>query len=331
MNINKKDLKEQEIRTMFITPALNNKGWKVSDNMREEYYFTDGRVLVAGNQHSVADGKKADYLLYHNGKPIAVLEAKDNKHAVGGGIQQAIDYAQILDLKFAYSSNGDAFLEHDFTTGKETELKMDEFPTEDELYQRYLASKNYSETEQKMLKKLGSQKYTICFIDGTHENFSLLKKYRLGTYKGGIARRISGNLYHLQRGNIFNFEGKSIFVMGGGESPDIDIRPDDTTWTNDELPNREEMREGAKNLEKYKFKVDYIITHEPAQKIKNFLKLKDGDALRFSGLNAYFQELSENCEYTRWFFGSLHEDKFVSPSQIALFQNLVNVQTGEIL
>ncbi|MDO5342524.1 MAG: DEAD/DEAH box helicase family protein [Bacteroidia bacterium] len=152
MNINKKDLKEQEIRTMFITPALNEKGWKVGENMREEYYFTDGRVLVVGNQHSVAEGKKADYLLYHNGKPIAVLEAKDNKHAVGGGIQQAIDYAQILDLKFAYSSNGDAFLEHDFTTGKETELKMDEFPSEDDLYQRYLASKNYSESEQKIVE-----------------------------------------------------------------------------------------------------------------------------------------------------------------------------------
>ena len=113
MEVNKKELKEQEIRTLFITPALQQKGWAVSVNMREEYYFTDGRVLVVGNQHSVAEGKKADYLLYHNGKPIAVVEAKDNKHAVGGGIQQAMDYAQILDLKFAYSSNGDAFLEHD--------------------------------------------------------------------------------------------------------------------------------------------------------------------------------------------------------------------------
>ncbi len=152
MDVNKKELTEQEIRTMFITPALIAKGWEVPKNMREEYYFTDGRVIVAGRQHSVAEGKKADYLLFHNWKPIAVLEAKDNKHAVGGGIQQAIDYAQILDLKFAYSSNGDAFLEHDFTTGKETELKMDEFPTEDDLYQRYLASKNYSDEEQKIVE-----------------------------------------------------------------------------------------------------------------------------------------------------------------------------------
>ena len=152
MNVNKKELKEQEIRTMFITPALKEKGWEVLKNMREEYYFTDGRVLVAGSQHSVAEGKKADYLLYHNGKPIAVVEAKDNKHAVGGGMQQAIDYALILDLKFAYSSNGDAFLEHDFITGKETELKLNEFPTEESLYQRYLDSKNYTPEELKIVE-----------------------------------------------------------------------------------------------------------------------------------------------------------------------------------
>lgn len=152
MDISKKDLKEQEIRTKYITPALNQKGWQTTVNMREEYYFTDGRVIVAGSQHSVAEGKKADYLLYHNNKPIAVVEAKDNKHAVGGGIQQAMDYALILDLKFAYSSNGDAFLEHDFITGQERELKLDEFPTEVELYQRFLASKNYSPEAKQIIE-----------------------------------------------------------------------------------------------------------------------------------------------------------------------------------
>lgn len=152
MNVSKKELKEQEIRTMFITPALKEKGWEILKNMREECYFTDGRVIVAGSQHSVAEGKKADYLLYHNGSPIAVVEAKDNKHAVGGGIQQAMDYALILDLKFAYSSNGDAFLEHDFITGKETELKLDEFPTEENLYRRYLDSKNYTPEELQIVE-----------------------------------------------------------------------------------------------------------------------------------------------------------------------------------
>lgn len=148
----KKDLKEQEIRTKYITPALNDKGWDVPTNMREEYYFTDGRVLVVGKLHKQADGKKADYLLFHAGKPIAVVEAKDNNHPVSGGIQQAIDYAQILDVPFAYSSNGDAFLEHDFTTGNETEISLDAFPTEGVLYQRYLDSKKYTPLEQKIVE-----------------------------------------------------------------------------------------------------------------------------------------------------------------------------------
>lgn len=184
--------------------------------------------------------------------------------------------------------------------------------------------------ERKILDKLSRKKYNICFVDGTHENFDLLDKFPVVDFAGGRAHKIRENIYHLMRGQVFEIEGEKIFAMGGGESPDIDMRGD-SAISADETPTREQMREGAKNLERYKFKVDYVITHEPAQKIKNFLKLKDGDALRFSGLNAYFQELSENCEYTRWFFGSLHEDKFVSPSQIALFQNLVNVQTGEIL
>ena len=90
MEVNKKELKEQEIRTLFITPALQQKGWAVSVNMREEYYFTDGRVLVVGNQHSVAEGKKADYLLYHKGKPIAVVEAKLNNELLISSIKNLV-------------------------------------------------------------------------------------------------------------------------------------------------------------------------------------------------------------------------------------------------
>lgn len=134
--VNKKSLKEQEVRTLFISPALYSKGWKVPSNMREEYYFTAGRILVYGKEHSKEEGKKADYFLFHNNKPLAVVEAKDNNHALGAGMQQAIDYARILDIKFAYSSNGDGFLEHDFITGLERVLSLDEFPTEDELYKR---------------------------------------------------------------------------------------------------------------------------------------------------------------------------------------------------
>lgn len=185
--------------------------------------------------------------------------------------------------------------------------------------------------EKKTLDKLAKKKYNICFVDGTHENFDLLNQYPVVNFAGGKAHKIRDNIFHMMRGQIFEIEGEVIFTMGGGESPDIDLRLGNEIWSELESPSREEMREGANNLEKYKFRVDYIITHEPAQKIKNFLKLKDNEALLVSGLNAYFQELSTSCDYTRWFFGSLHEDKFVSSSQIAVFRNLVNLRTGEIV
>ena len=184
--------------------------------------------------------------------------------------------------------------------------------------------------ERKKLDKLARKKFNICFVDGTHENFDLLDKYPVIDFAGGKAHKIRDNIFHLMRGQVFEIEGEKIFAMGGGENPDIGMRGD-SAISADETPTRAQMREGAKNLERYKFKVDYVITHEPAQKVKNFLRLKSNDTLLVSGLNAYFQELSENCEYTRWFFGSLHEDKFVSQSQIAVFQNLINVQTGEII
>ena len=152
MDVDKKKLKEHEIRTIYITPALTGKGWEIGKTAREEYYFTDGRILVYGKQHSKATGKMADYLLFHNGNPIAVIEAKDNNHAVSSGIQQAIDYANILDLKFAYSSNGDGFVEHDFFTGKERQFGMDEFPTEDELYERFLSGKHYTPEERQIVE-----------------------------------------------------------------------------------------------------------------------------------------------------------------------------------
>ena len=185
--------------------------------------------------------------------------------------------------------------------------------------------------EKKILDKLSRKKYQILFVDGTHENFDLLMKYPVVDFAGGKAHKIRKNIYHLMRGQVFEIEGERYFAMGGGESPDIDMRMDHDTWSKSEIPNQEEMREGAENLEKYMYKVDYMITHEPSQKIKNFLKLKDNEPLTVSGLNAYLQELSANCDYKRWFFGSLHEDKFVSASQIALFQNLVNVRTGDIV
>ena len=119
-----------------------------------EYYFTDGRVIFQGKVHARQTGKKADYLLFHAAnKPIAIVEAKDNNKPLGGGMQQAMEYAQILDIPFAYSSNGDGFLEHDFLTGKETELALEQFPTPEVLYERLVDAKQLSGEALKIVEQ----------------------------------------------------------------------------------------------------------------------------------------------------------------------------------
>lgn len=151
--MSKKDLTEEDIKLRFITPAIINAGWK-NELIRMEYYFTDGRVIFQGKVHARQTGKKADYLLLHaSNKPIAIVEAKDNNKPLGRGMQQAMEYAQILDIPFAYSSNGDGFLEHDFLTGKETELSLEQFPTPDALYQRLIKYKQLSEDALKIVEQ----------------------------------------------------------------------------------------------------------------------------------------------------------------------------------
>jgi type I restriction enzyme R subunit len=153
--MNKKDLTETDIRTKFITPALDrDKGgrWDLMTQIREETYFTKGRVMVRGKTVLRGEAKKADYILYYKPNlPIAVIEAKDNRHSVGAGMQQALEYAEILDVPFAYSSNGDAFLEHDRTRTSgtiEREIPLKDFPGPDELWARFRASKGYSDAQQ---------------------------------------------------------------------------------------------------------------------------------------------------------------------------------------
>ena len=151
--MSKKDLTEEDIKLRYITPAINNAGWK-NEHIRMEYYFTDGRVIFQGKVHARQTGKKADYLLFHvANKPIAIVEAKDNNKPLGGGMQQAMEYAQILDIPFAYSSNGDGFLEHDFLTGKETELSLKQFPTPENLYKRLIDAKQLSGEALKIVEQ----------------------------------------------------------------------------------------------------------------------------------------------------------------------------------
>lgn len=137
----KRELSEQDICTKYILPALVHSGWDITKQVREQVYFTDGRIYVKGDQTRRGKAKKADYILYYKPNiPIAVIEAKKNIYPVGAGMQQALNYADILDLPVAFSSNGDGFLEHDksgFSSVIEQELSLDDFPTPNQLWQKY--------------------------------------------------------------------------------------------------------------------------------------------------------------------------------------------------
>ncbi len=141
MILDKKQMTEEDIKLQFITPAIESKWGR--DRMTMETKITDGRVNIRGNFVVRGKQKKADYVLYlSSNKPIAIVEAKDNNHSVSYGLQQAITYAKMQDIPFAYSSNGDGFQEHDLLTGLERTLPLDAFPTVEELSARWERESN---------------------------------------------------------------------------------------------------------------------------------------------------------------------------------------------
>lgn len=141
--IPKNQMSEEDIKLNFITPALLSRGWKDKITMETKVLFTDGKINIRGNLISRNAPKKADYVLYLNSNnPIAIVEAKDNNHTVSDGLAQAMDYATTMDVPFAYSSNGDGFYEHDFLTGIERPIALEEFPTYDELTKRFKEESN---------------------------------------------------------------------------------------------------------------------------------------------------------------------------------------------
>ena len=139
--MDKKRFSERDICSKYITPAITAAGWDIHTQIREEVGFTKGRIIVRGKLHTRGEQKRADYVLYHKSNiPLAVIEAKDNKHSIGDGMQQALNYAETLGVPFVFSSNGDGFLMHDRTGLSdriEKEIALEAFPSPDELWQRY--------------------------------------------------------------------------------------------------------------------------------------------------------------------------------------------------
>lgn len=163
--MDKKLLSERDICSKFITPAIEKAGWNLQSQILEEVSFTDGKIYVRGRLTARGERKRADYILYYKPNiPIAIVEAKDNKHSVGAGMQQALDYARILDIPCVFSSNGDGFVFHDRTaTGNnlETTISLDGFPTPEQLWEKY---KTYKGIHSPAAEKIARQDY---YTDGS--------------------------------------------------------------------------------------------------------------------------------------------------------------------
>lgn len=158
--LNKKNLSERDICTKFITPAIEKSGWNKHTQLLEEVSFTDGRIFVKGKLTARGERKRADYILYYKPNiPVAIIEAKDNNHTIRSGIQQALNYAEILDIPCVFSSNGDGFLFHDKTAkGENIEVELDNnsFPSPQELWEKYKVYKGIVTPEQ---EKVAAQDY----------------------------------------------------------------------------------------------------------------------------------------------------------------------------
>lgn len=183
-----------------------------------------------------------------------------------------------------------------------------------------------SQKERDVIKYLSTRKYNVAFLDGTHDNFELIYSARKTVWKGGLVHRIGDHLYHLERGQIFNIEGISIFTFGGGESIDKDMRLEAGKWWREELPSPAEMALGAEKLDEAERKIDYILTHEPPSKVKSAMLLRQGETDRVNKLNGYFDQISRLCTFKHWYFGSLHEDKTITPKHSCVFKNLIELK-----
>lgn len=177
-----------------------------------------------------------------------------------------------------------------------------------------------SEKEKHLLKKISDKRFKTLFVDGTHENFSLLNSYPVSRLYGGRVQQIEKNIYHLMRGEIYTIEGKTFFTFGGGESQDKDLRRENGTWWKEEQPTMEEMSYAVENLDTVERKVDYIITHQPSM---TDMALVDRRC-SVNPIATFFDELSRNISYKKWYFGSVHKNKKIPKAQ-CLFTDIVKV------
>lgn len=179
-----------------------------------------------------------------------------------------------------------------------------------------------SEAEQKRLEKWGAQRFTVAFIDGVHENYDLLERYPLEDWHGGQARHITGDLWHLPRGEIYEIEGKRYFCMGGGEEPEREMRRAANTFWEREMPTEQEMQQAVARLAAADNRVDIMLTHEPSAKAGGQLIARTRE---LNGVHLFLSMLEDTVSFSHWYFGALHLDRDVSRNHTAVFRRVLPV------
>lgn len=185
--------------------------------------------------------------------------------------------------------------------------------------------------ERKILERIAEKAYTICFVDGNHENFDLLESYPVELWNGGkvhvIIRDSNGipKIIHLMRGQMFEIAGKKIFTFGGGNSIDKYIRKESVSWWPQEMPTEDEEREAIKTLEKYDYQCDYILTHTAPEDTMTICHLHHDDE---KPLNNFLEYIRENTIYSHWYFGHLHRDEDFWRHQTGLWLAVINMETN---
>ncbi len=182
-----------------------------------------------------------------------------------------------------------------------------------------------NDEEKNVLNDIENRPYTVIWVDGNHENFDALKRYPNDIWKGGKIHRIRNNIFHLCRGQIFEIEGKTFFVMGGGYSLDRSNRREGISWWRDEMPGDKDFEEANKNLSLHNNTVDYVITHTAPEIIIRQYPYKN--VYEEKSLNNYLQYIYESINFKKWYHGHLHDDREVSEKIRLLWHDILKIDT----
>ncbi|MCR4989532.1 MAG: metallophosphoesterase [Lachnospiraceae bacterium] len=176
--------------------------------------------------------------------------------------------------------------------------------------------------EKETRRILGDLPVTVLFIDGNHEHHERLNDLSVDEWMGGKVHFIDSKIIHLMRGQIYNIDGVRFFTFGGAYSVDRYVRTEGVDWFPEEIPTREEYEEGLDNLEACGYKVDYIITHTAPREVAAALGYGE-ESIDEVALRRYLQQIADEADYKKWFFGHFHEDEVIEEVFVALYDDMV--------